>query len=95
MITEQEKHRMLARWLHGSLAASKLAELAACINLANQLQLNDVGFDMHIYGISPNFRGGLTTEIAGLNTFNNLGELRALLEMSVNTLREEQHGRNT
>lgn len=94
-LSDEQRHALLARWLHAALAMGELAELAWCLNLANQLQMNDVGFDIHIQQIAPNIEGGLTTTITGFEPFSSVKGLSNLLERAMAELKESTRVYNT
>ena len=84
---DKDREYWFKYWTRGYFHASKMAEIARVLSLANQLQLNGCGFDLHIQQISPSLSGGITTPLTGLHLFENTFELLAILDMTVATLR--------
>ena len=87
---EAERKFWFNYWCHGAFAIGKLGSLAHCLNLANQLQLNGAGFDIHIQKVSPSPAGGVTTTVTGFREFNDLGDLEILLRNAVEELKDAQ-----
>ena len=91
---EKEREYWFQYWMYASSSADKMAKIARVLNLANQLQVNGCSFDLHIQQVSPTLSGGLTTPMMGLNLFENTGELLAILEITVSTLKAEMEHSN-
>ena len=88
-LTDKEKELWTTYWLAGSFAASKMAKLARAMSLAMQLQVQDVGFDIHITGVAPRVSGGVTTSVGGHNFFHDLDDLVVILENNVSWMKGE------
>lgn len=91
---DKDREYWFKYWTRGYFHASKMVEIARALSLANQLQLNGCGFDLHIQQISPSISGGLTTPLTGLQLFENTGELLAILEMTVAALKASMEHNN-
>jgi hypothetical protein len=76
---EKEREYWFTYWTAGAFATGKMAKLAHCLNLANQLKLNGSSIDIHIQNISPRISGGVTTSAGGHAFFEDLGDLEAIL----------------
>jgi hypothetical protein len=86
--SESERKHWFEFWHYGYFANKEMTNLFGCLNLANQLDLNGAGFDLHIQSVSPQISGGLTTTIGGFSTFDDLGQLKILLANAVMELRD-------
>jgi len=84
---DDERRYWLNYWHYGAFAIDGLAQLAHCLRVANELQVNDVGFDIHIQGITPHITGGVTTSIGGFQEFNDLQDLSAILQNALDSLK--------
>ena len=82
-LTQKEIEFWNTYWLAGSFAAEKMSKLARVMSMAAQLQMYDVGFDIHISNIVPHISGGITSSSGGHNFFHSLDDLVAILENTV------------
>lgn len=87
-LDQGQKEFWLTYWMAGSFASTKVAKIAHVLSLATQLQINDVGFDIHISNVAPNISGGITTSFGGHHFFHDLDDLLAILEMTVESLKK-------
>jgi hypothetical protein len=91
-LTTEQKQFWLTHWLAGSFAAEKAARWASIMSMITQLQVNDIGFDIHISNAVPNVSGGVTTSATGGPMFfHDMGDLEAILEMILSDLRQEAY----
>ena len=91
---EKERQFWFDLWRYGSLAMDKLAKLAFCLNLANQLKINGSSFDIHIDTVSPQMAGALTTTIGGNRIFYDLDDLKRILYMDLDELKRATRKNN-
>ncbi len=85
---EKERQFWFHFWNYGSLSIDKLARMAHCFNLANQLKINGSSFDIHIDTVSPTFAGAITTSIGGNRIFNDIEDLKGILYMDLEELKK-------
>jgi hypothetical protein len=91
---EEERSYWFTFWNRGAYAIGKLAALAHCLNLANQLQMNGAGFDIHIQKVSPSPSGRVTTTVDKSREFDDLQDLEILLRRAVEELQNAQDSKS-
>lgn len=89
MLDRAEKEFWVHHWQAGSFVSDKAAKLTRVLALATQLQVNDIGFDIHISVVVPSISGSLMTSSHGLLFFHDVGELVQLMEFIMSELGEE------
>ena len=95
---EADRMFWVKHWQTHAFAADKMAKFGHCVNLANQLQLNGVKFDLHIQTISPKISGWLITSVTEDQEFTDSQDLYILLRLALNALeeyRKENHEDST
>lgn len=88
-LSQEQKELWVTYWMAGSFATGKMAKLARIMSFATQLQVNGVGFDIHISNVAPNISGGVTTSAGGHHFFHDLDDLAVILESTVAALKGE------
>jgi hypothetical protein len=91
-LDQGEREFWLTYWMAGSFAGEKLARFGRMMSLVTQLQVNGIGFDIHISNVVPNVSGGITTSASGHHFFHDMDDLLAILEMVVEDLKRQSDG---